>query len=89
MNDTTPRLIKVGYAISQLFNVLLLPRHKYTNANESVSGRCHRCGWKCAEKVINTREQIDAAQDLQTLDAVRWDAPTPETAPEKTDPQPA
>ena len=53
MNDTTPRYIKVGDAISQLFNVLLLPRHKYTNANESISGRCHRCGWKCAEKVIN------------------------------------
>ena len=53
MNDTTPRYIKVGDAISQLFNVLLLPRHKYTNANESISGRCHRCGWKLAEKVIN------------------------------------
>ena len=53
MNDTTPRYIKVGDAISQLFNVLLLPRHKYTNANESISGRCHRCGWKRAEKVIN------------------------------------
>lgn len=37
----------------------------------------------------NLREQIDAAQDLQALDAVRWDAPTPETTPEKTDPQPA
>lgn len=53
MNDTTPRYIKIGDAISQLFNVLLFPRHKYTNANESISGRCHRCGWKCAEKVIN------------------------------------
>ena len=53
MNDTTPCYIKVGDAISQLFNVLLLPRHKYTNANESISGRCHRCGWKRAEKVIN------------------------------------
>lgn len=53
MNDTTPRYIKVGDAISQLFNVLLLPWHKYTNANESISGRCHRCGWKWAEKVIN------------------------------------
>ena len=53
MNDTTPRYIKVGDAISQLLNVSLLSRHKYTNANESISGRCHRCGWKCAEKVIN------------------------------------
>ena len=53
MNDTTQRYIKVGDAISQLFNVLLLPRHKYTNANESISGRCHRCGWRYAEKAIN------------------------------------
>ena len=53
MNDTTPRYIKVGDAISQLLNVSLLSRHKYTNANESISGRCHRCGWKRAEKVIN------------------------------------
>jgi len=53
VNDTTHATLKVGYAISQLFNVLLLPRHKYTNANESISGRCHRCGWKCAEKIIN------------------------------------
>ena len=54
MNDTTPRYIKIGDAISQLLNVSLLSRHKYTNANESISGRCHRCGWKRAEKVINT-----------------------------------
>ena len=53
MNDTTPRYIKVGDAISQLINVSLLSRHKYTNANESISGRCHRCGWKRAEKAIN------------------------------------
>ena len=53
MNDTTPRYIKVGDAISQLINVSLLSRHKYTNANESISGRCHRCGWKRSEKVIN------------------------------------
>ena len=53
MNDTTPRYIKVGDATSQLLNVLILPRHKYTNANESISGRCHRCGWKLAEKTIN------------------------------------
>ena len=53
MNDTTPRYIKIGDALSQLFNVLLLPRQNYTNANESISGRCHRCGWKLAEKVIN------------------------------------
>ena len=53
MNDTTPRYIKVGDALSQLFNVLLLPRHRYTNANESISGRAYRCKWKYVEKVIN------------------------------------
>ena len=35
------------------------------------------------------RQQIDAAQDLQAIAAVRWDAPTQAEAPEKTDPQPA
>ena len=35
------------------------------------------------------RQQIDSAQALQALAAVRWDAPTQAEAPEKTDPQPA
>lgn len=51
--DDTPRLIKAGDALSQLANVLLLPGHTYTNANESISGRAHRMGWKRAEKFID------------------------------------
>lgn len=53
MTDNTPRLVKVGDALSQLMNVLLLPRHRETTANESVSGRCHRMGWRTAEWVID------------------------------------
>ena len=53
MTDSTPRIIKIGDAISQLVNVLLLPNHKQTTANESISGRAHRCGWVKTEKVIN------------------------------------
>lgn len=44
MIDNTPRWIKIGDALSQLLNVALLPRHKETTANESISGRAHRCG---------------------------------------------
>jgi hypothetical protein len=42
----TPRLIKIGDALSQLANVAFLPRHRETTANESISGRAHRCGWR-------------------------------------------
>lgn len=51
--DDTPRWIKIGDAFSQLLNVMLLPRHKATTANESISGRAYRCGWKKTEWVIN------------------------------------
>ena len=44
--DATPRPVKIGDALSQLLNVALLPRHKETTANESISGRAHRCGWR-------------------------------------------
>lgn len=44
--DTTPRLHKIGDALSQLLNVGILPNHTDTNPNESTSGRSHRCGWK-------------------------------------------
>lgn len=47
------RLLKIGDALSQLVNVAFLPNHKDTNANESISGRAHRCGWKRTEKFIN------------------------------------
>jgi cell division inhibitor SulA len=49
----TSRIYKVGDALSQLFNVALLPRHHDTNANESISGRAHRLGWKRTEAVID------------------------------------
>jgi hypothetical protein len=53
MTDPTPRIVKVGDALSQLCNVAFLPRHRETNANESISGRCHRMGWRWAEKAID------------------------------------
>lgn len=49
----THRLIKIGDAISQLLNVTLLPRHRETTANESISGRAHRMGWRRVERVID------------------------------------
>jgi hypothetical protein len=42
-------LIRLGDALSQLLNVALLNG----DANESISGRAHREGWKTAERVIN------------------------------------
>lgn len=51
--DETPRLVKMGDAFSQLLNVSLLPNHRSTTANESISGRCHRMGWKRAEFIID------------------------------------
>ena len=53
MNDDTPRLVKIGDALSQLLNVTFLPRHRETNANESISGRAHRQGWLRVERVID------------------------------------
>lgn len=47
------RLVKIGDALSQLANVMLLPRVHETTANESISGRAHRMGWKRTEKVID------------------------------------
>lgn len=49
----TPRLIKIGDAFSQLMNVALLPRHRETTANESISGRANRMGWRRTERVID------------------------------------
>ena len=53
MIDRTPRLWKIGDALSQLANVALLRGHTETTANESISGRAYRCGWTRAERVIN------------------------------------
>lgn len=43
-------LIRLGDALSQLLNVALLNG----DANESISGRSHREGWKTAERTIDT-----------------------------------
>jgi hypothetical protein len=51
-HDDTPRLVKIGDALTQLFNVAILPNHTDTDANESTSGRAHRRGWR-AERWIN------------------------------------
>ena len=47
------RLIKIGDALSQLVNVTLLPKHRETTANESISGRAHRMGWRRTERFID------------------------------------
>ncbi len=49
----TSRLLKIGDALSQLVNVAFLPMHHQTSANESISGRAHRCGWIRAEAFID------------------------------------
>lgn len=54
MHDTTPRLIKAGDALSQMCNVLFLPNHHETDANESISGRSHRMSWHRTERTIDT-----------------------------------
>ena len=43
------RLIKIGDALSQLANVALLDG----DANESISGRAYRRGWRRTEAVID------------------------------------
>jgi hypothetical protein len=43
-------LIRLGDALSQLLNVALLNG----DANESISGRAHREGWRIAERIIDT-----------------------------------
>lgn len=47
------RLGHIGDAISQLLNVALLPDSSDTDANESISGRCYRRGWRRSERAIN------------------------------------
>lgn len=49
-----PRLIKIGDALSQLANVTLLPRHRETTANESISGRAHEADLRRARQLIDT-----------------------------------
>jgi len=40
-------------ALSQLGNAAFLPRAADTNANVSISGRCHMEGWRLAEALID------------------------------------
>lgn len=47
------RLHNVTDALSQFGNALLLPRPWDTDANESISGRSYREGWRLAERIIN------------------------------------
>lgn len=77
--DTTPRIIKIGDALSQLINVALLPGHRQTTANESVSGRAHRMGWRRIERVIDAvfspferdhcrkAHEVDVARSMKLL----------------------
>lgn len=51
--DETPRVMKMGDALSQLINVTFLPNHKNTTANESISGRAYRLGWRRTERTVN------------------------------------
>lgn len=47
------RLIMMGDALSQLANVTFLPNIHDTTANESISGRAYRSGWKRTQAVID------------------------------------
>lgn len=40
--DPTPRIVKIGDALSQLFNVALSWDHTATTSNESMSSKAHR-----------------------------------------------
>lgn len=54
MQDNTPRLIKIGDALSQLGNVSnLFWDHRDTTPNESISGRSYRSGWKGMVRFID------------------------------------
>jgi len=71
MFDSTSRLVKVGDALSQLANVLLLPRHSETTSNESISGRSHRVGWRNAERFINWMFSPDHCAKAYANDVLR------------------
>lgn len=73
MTDPTPRLIKVGDALSQLLNVLLLPNHTDTTANESISGRSYRCGWVHAQRAINAVFRVLSGQKDHCREAYEMD----------------
>jgi hypothetical protein len=43
----------IGDALSQLLNVMFLPRIDETTSNESISGRSYRQQWKYAQLIID------------------------------------
>ena len=47
------RLWNIADAVSQLFQVTFAPRARDTSANESLSGRSHREGWRWLERAID------------------------------------
>jgi hypothetical protein len=50
--DPSPRLHKIGDALSQLLNVSNpLWDHTDTTPNESTSGRAYRCGWQLEQLI--------------------------------------
>lgn len=63
MLDPTPRSVKILDAVSQLGNVANpFWDHTDTTANESISGRAHRCGW-WIERPINAFFRVFGQRD--------------------------
>lgn len=50
--DPTPRIVKIGDALSQLLNVALSRDHTETTSNESISSKAHRMNLP-RRKIIN------------------------------------
>ena len=55
-------LVRVGNAVSQLLNVVLLNGHP----NESISGRSYREGWTTAQAIIDTIFWFDPGHCLNS-----------------------
>jgi len=53
------RLWNILDACSQLGNAVFLPRPDQTSANESISGRAHRMGWRWLARAIDTALWFD------------------------------
>lgn len=71
MQDPTPRLLKIGDALSQLGNVMFLPNHRDTTPNESISGRSYRNDWVWAVRVIDAILGQDHCQEAFLRDIER------------------
>ncbi|MFA5595955.1 MAG: hypothetical protein WDA26_00130 [Pusillimonas sp.] len=56
----------------------LLPRHRETTANESISGRAHRCRWYRTERLIDwlftpwERDHCRKAHEKDIERALQW-----------------